>query len=88
MHLPGNAPCAYFIKYSRDSQNARVAAFFFSAFYRSLFNDSDALVKRGAVSIPTPVNFLLHEMSSIGQDRKSTRLNSSHRVKSRMPSSA
>ena len=67
MHLPGNAPCAYFIKYSRDSQNARVAAFFFSAFYRSLFNDSDALVKRGAVSIPTPVNFLLHEMSSIGQ---------------------
>ena len=67
MHLPGNAPCAYFIKYSMDSQNARVAAFFFSAFYRSLFNDSDALAKRGAVSIPTPVNFLLHEMSSIGQ---------------------
>lgn len=67
MHLPGNAPCAYFIKYSRDSQNARVATFFFGAFYRSLFNDSDALAKRGAVSIPTPVNFLLHEMSSIGQ---------------------
>lgn len=70
MHLPGVTPCAYFIKYTRDSQNARVAAFFFGAFFRSLFNDSDALVKRGTVAIPTPVNFLLHEMPSIGQIAK------------------
>lgn len=70
MHLPGTAPCAYFIKYNRDSQNARVAAFFFGTFFRSLFNDSNALSQRGSVAIPTPVNFLLHDMSSIGQISK------------------
>lgn len=67
MHLPGTVPCAYFIKYTRDTQNARVAAFFLGAFFRSLFNDSNALSQRGSVAISTPVNFLLHEMSSIGQ---------------------
>lgn len=70
MHMPVAAPCAYFIKYARDSQNARVAAFFFGALFRSLFNDSDALVKQGAATISTPVNFLLHEMSSIGHISK------------------
>ena len=35
-----------------------------------------------------PVKYLIGDIQDLGQDRKSTRLNSSHIQKSRMPSSA
>ena len=39
-------------------------------------------------NVPTADNALLQYMQKVTQDRKSTRLNSSHRSQSRMPSSA
>ena len=49
---------------------------------------SDLHIKHGSVPRAVPGITVGHEMVGAGRDRKSTRLNSSHSRKSRMPSSA
>ena len=55
---------------------------------RNLLDDLQREQQSGNMQILSKLDRALEELKSMRQDRKSTRLNSSHNVASRMPSSA